>query len=99
MHHASAPHCRHPARRSSNRAYVQEMRMEKAKQMLEVGSEPVEEISAMVGYEDAAAFRRLFKRMVGITPSSYRRRFSTRASAFLVSPTRPRLVPKATSPR
>jgi transcriptional regulator GlxA family with amidase domain len=57
--------------------YVQEMRMEEAKQMLEVGSEPIEAISAAVGYADAAAFRRLFKRVVGITPSTYRRRFST----------------------
>jgi transcriptional regulator GlxA family with amidase domain len=56
--------------------YVQEMRMEEAKQMLEVGSEPIEEISMLVGYEDAAAFRRLFKRLVGITPSTYRRRFA-----------------------
>lgn len=56
--------------------YVQEMRMEEAKQMLEIGSEPIEEISATVGYDDAAAFRRLFKRLVGISPSTYRRRFS-----------------------
>jgi transcriptional regulator GlxA family with amidase domain len=28
-----------------------------------------------VGYEDAAFFRRLFKRTTGITPGAYRRRF------------------------
>lgn len=56
--------------------YVQEMRVEEAKQMLEVGSQPIDEISATVGYDDPAAFRRLFKRLVGISPSTYRRRFS-----------------------
>jgi len=29
-----------------------------------------------VGYEDAAAFRRIFKRIVHVTPGAYRRRFS-----------------------
>jgi len=28
-----------------------------------------------VGYEDAAFFRRLFKRVTGVTPGHYRRRF------------------------
>ena len=36
---------------------------------------PVDEISWRVGYEDAAFFRRLFKRTTGMTPGAYRRRF------------------------
>ena len=32
-------------------------------------------ISWEVGYEDAAFFRRLFKRVTGMTPGAYRRRF------------------------
>jgi transcriptional regulator GlxA family with amidase domain len=35
----------------------------------------VEEVSWQVGYEDPAFFRRLFKRITGITPASYRRKF------------------------
>jgi transcriptional regulator GlxA family with amidase domain len=36
---------------------------------------PGEEISWAVGYEDAASFRRLFKRLTGLTAGDYRRRF------------------------
>ena len=36
---------------------------------------PIEEISWAVGYEDPASFRRLFKRLAGITAGEYRRRF------------------------
>jgi transcriptional regulator GlxA family with amidase domain len=56
-------------------AYVQRLRIEDAKRRLERTSAPVDEISWRVGYEDAAFFRRLFKRTTGMTPGSYRRRF------------------------
>jgi transcriptional regulator GlxA family with amidase domain len=56
-------------------SYVQRIRVERAKRALETGSAPIEEISWAVGYEDAASFRRLFKRVTGLTPGEYRRRF------------------------
>jgi transcriptional regulator GlxA family with amidase domain len=56
-------------------AYVQRLRMEDAKRRLERTTEPVDKISWLVGYEDASYFRRVFKRIVGITPASYRRKF------------------------
>ena len=56
--------------------YVQALRIEEAKQMLETSPNPVEDISAEVGYQDAAAFRRTFKKLSGTTPADYRRRFS-----------------------
>jgi len=55
--------------------YVQALRVEEAKQALETDGAPIEEISAAVGYEDAASFRRVFKRRVGMTPAAYRRKF------------------------
>ena len=55
--------------------YVQSLRVEEAKQMLETTDEPIEEISAQVGYEDSGSFRRLFKRTVGTTPQRYRQRY------------------------
>lgn len=56
-------------------AYVQRLRVEDAKLRLERTSEPIDEISWHVGYEDPAFFRRLFKRITGITPGAYRRKF------------------------
>jgi len=55
--------------------YVQALRIEEAKQMLETDDAPIEDVSAAVGYEDAASFRRVFKRRVGLTPAAYRRKF------------------------
>lgn len=55
--------------------YVHTLRLEAAKQMLEAGNAPAETIAFEVGYEDAAFFRRLFRRHVRLTPSQYRKRF------------------------
>jgi len=55
--------------------YVQTLRIEEAKQLLETSDRPTEEIGAGVGYEDPAFFRRLFRRHTGITPARYRQRF------------------------
>ena len=60
---------------SSLMEYVQNLRVEEAKRLLEGGELPVDEISFQVGYEDPSFFRRLFKRLTGLTPSQYRRMF------------------------
>jgi transcriptional regulator GlxA family with amidase domain len=61
-------------------AYVQKLRIERAKQMIESTPHAIDEISAEVGYEDASFFRRIFKRTVGLKPADYRRRFSLQRS-------------------
>lgn len=55
--------------------YLQNLRIEKAKHLLEDGRMSVDDISAAVSYEDASFFRRLFKRLTGLNPSQYRRLF------------------------
>jgi transcriptional regulator GlxA family with amidase domain len=56
-------------------AYVQQIRVERAKRLLETSDQPIEEISWAVGYEDPASFRRLFKRLTEMTPGAYRQKF------------------------
>jgi len=56
--------------------YVQDLRIEAAKNMLETGSTAVDDVSAVVGYEDPSSFRRLFKRKAGLTPAIYRKKFA-----------------------
>lgn len=55
--------------------YLQNLRVEEAKRLLESGQMPVDEISVQVSYDDTSFFRRLFKRRTGLTPSQYRRMF------------------------
>lgn len=59
--------------------YLQNVRIEHSKHLLETTELPVEEIGAEAGYSDVSFFRRLFKRLVGLTPLSYRRMFSASA--------------------
>jgi len=55
-------------------SYIQSLRIEEAKQILETSDRPVEEVGWMVGYDDPAHFRRLFKRLTGLSPADYRRK-------------------------
>lgn len=55
--------------------YLQNLRIEHGKHLLETTDLPVEEISAEAGYSDTSFFRRLFKRLAGLTPMAYRRMF------------------------
>jgi transcriptional regulator GlxA family with amidase domain len=56
--------------------YQQRLRMTRAREMLEFSRTSVDEIASSVGYDDAGGFRRVFRKIVGLTPSDYRRRFS-----------------------
>lgn len=61
--------------------YLQNLRIEEAKRLLETSDRPVDEISYEVGYEDVSFFRRLFKRRTGVAPVQYRRVFKPIARA------------------
>jgi transcriptional regulator GlxA family with amidase domain len=56
-------------------AYLQAVRIETAKAMLEQESHPIQTVSSAVGYDDVAFFRSLFKRVTGMTPQEYRAHF------------------------
>lgn len=56
-------------------AYLQDLRVESAKELLESTSLSLEQIVGKVGYSDVSAFRRLFARRAGLSPAQYRQRF------------------------
>jgi len=64
--------------------YIQSLRVEEAKHLLEAEQMSVENISSEVGYENLAFFRRLFKRCTGLTPGQYRRMFRPFSNAAAV---------------
>ncbi|MGI5899392.1 MAG: helix-turn-helix domain-containing protein [Christensenellales bacterium] len=51
--------------------YLSRLRVEKAKEMMRAEDVTVGEISARVGYENEATFRRVFKRYEGFSPTQY----------------------------
>lgn len=57
-------------------AYVQALRVEKARGLLERTREPVGAVGWAVGYQDFSAFGRVFRSVTGLTAAEYRRRFS-----------------------
>jgi transcriptional regulator GlxA family with amidase domain len=61
--------------------YVQAIRIEEAKQILETTAMPIDSVAAEVGYEDPTFFRRLFKRVAGVSPARYRQRFQARTQS------------------
>ncbi len=56
-------------------AYLQRLRVERAKQLLETGNESFDEISYRVGYQDNSFFRKLFVKYTSLLPGAYRARF------------------------
>jgi transcriptional regulator GlxA family with amidase domain len=54
---------------------VEELRVERARQLLEESSEPVELISSRCGFGTPETMRRAFSRRVGVAPAAYRGRF------------------------
>ncbi len=55
--------------------YIQHVRVQSACELLESSHKPVEQISYLVGYEDVNSFRKVFMKIIGLTPSRFRSRF------------------------
>ncbi|VEB42565.1 L-rhamnose operon transcriptional activator rhaR [Chromobacterium violaceum] len=60
--------------------YLHKLRVERAKLLLEVTTLDLAGIMEQCGYDDPSAFRRLFRRQTGLTPTAYRRAYALRAS-------------------
>jgi transcriptional regulator GlxA family with amidase domain len=59
--------------------YLQSVRVDVAKLLLETRGLNVDTVGQRVGYRDLSTFRRLFKRETGLSPREYQRRFKRRA--------------------
>ena len=62
----------------SPQSYVQQLRVNRAKALLETTKLSFAEVCESCGYQDAASFRKLFKRIAGLTPADYQARFRLR---------------------
>lgn len=56
--------------------YLQRVRIEASRKMLERGAVNLSHLAEQVGYQDVSSFSRLFKRHTGLSPSHYRQRFA-----------------------
>lgn len=64
----------------SPKRYIQEVRVEGAKRLLETTDLNFDEVVEHVGYGDPSSFRRLFERVTKVSPSKYRQMFSIHKS-------------------
>jgi transcriptional regulator GlxA family with amidase domain len=58
--------------------YLQRVRIERAKKLLEQSNLSVGDIVAEVGYTDPKSFRKIFNKIVGVSPLDYREKFKIR---------------------
>lgn len=56
--------------------YLQRIRIEAAKKLLEQKQENITGVMMNAGYEDAKAFRQVFRKIVGLSPKEYRAKYA-----------------------
>ena len=55
--------------------YIQRVKIEAAKQQLELDEKNVSEVMFDVGYIDPKTFRQMFKKVTGLSPAAYKNKF------------------------
>ena len=68
------------ATNNSPAEYIQRVRIEAAKKLLENSSKNISEVNDEVGYSDAKSFRSLFKKLTGLSPADYREKYNRQAA-------------------
>jgi len=71
--------------RKTPHQYLISVRIEKTLELLMAGN-PVSEVCYAVGFESLSSFSRLFKRIVGVTPSAYAAEQQIKKAAIAKSP-------------
>ena len=64
--------------------YINEIRINKAKELLRDTNLRIQDIGAKVGIENRTTFLRVFKKVEGISPTTYRHKFKERQTINLV---------------
>lgn len=59
--------------------YAQQLRVDRAKALLESSTLSLEDITGRCGYADVSTFSAVFKRWAQVTPREYRTRFGLRS--------------------
>ncbi|MGL5334789.1 MAG: GlxA family transcriptional regulator, partial [Enterovibrio sp.] len=62
--------------------YLQRLRVQRACELLEASKASFSQIASQVGYDNSAACRKAFVRIMGLTPSAFRQRFSRAPHQF-----------------
>jgi len=62
---------------SSAIAYLEQVRMRRAQELIRHGRLPLAQVAALVGYADQSYFTRRFRLAVGVTPARYARACAT----------------------
>lgn len=60
--------------------YIQRVKIEAAKKMLETSDKNVNEVMYEVGYENMKSFRSVFKKLTGLSPIEYRNKYNKEAA-------------------
>jgi transcriptional regulator GlxA family with amidase domain len=65
--------------------YIQRVRVEAAKRLLENGKVGIEQVCVKSGYEDFNFFREIFRRHTGLSPQAYKRRYANMFNESVLS--------------
>lgn len=60
--------------------YMQRVKVEAAKKLFETGTQSVNEIMYQSGYSDAKAFREVFRKITGLSPLAYKKKYNKAAA-------------------
>lgn len=66
--------------------FLAELRLMKAKELLETTSESIQDIALQIGYANSITFGRVFKRITGMTPGITANRSSIKMNKHCVNP-------------
>ncbi|MGE5308634.1 MAG: response regulator [Deltaproteobacteria bacterium] len=61
--------------------YKLQLKIKRAKELLETTGYNIDQISDKLGYQNAESFIRIFKKMIDLTPTEYRKRFKEKSRA------------------